>query len=482
MDNRPGEAGAALIITLIALSLFSLLGLFMLLNAATGLQISDNYESQVQASYAALSGLSHARAALRGLSLDDLLKGPDGDCNRSASYMAQARTFGFRNLLTLTAAQSLNVDDPSSTLAGLPDDGLINAGYFEGVSGIILIPLSGIAQMAPNPYGPGKIVTSRYFVKITDNNGEAAEIAGDPNNDPFFDGDGVLIVRSMGVARTFSDFTGAIRRSNSVEVFEARMKCYYTFDLGPAVVLQGIQLSPSFDGAYEISGGEFPAIGTIDADVHDSVFPDQTIRMAPLSSGIVQGGNLPRPSVQDISGLTSSSPEKSLLLQPEHLWKLTRVRAPRFADLSFIGEQSWSDSSAPYLGSYDISKPSNAPGQNPKIVVVNGNLQLAGNISGGGLLIVTGDLYCSGSFIYNGLILVVGSGRLFVSGSGSNNIEGGVYVSNLSNSGSDIKFGTTVFSISGTSRIVADREAVRMALRLIPASQIGFREISGSDP
>jgi hypothetical protein len=481
MDNRSGEAGAALILTLIALSLFSLLGLFMLLNAATGLQISDNYESQLQASYAALSGLSHARAALRGLSFDDLLKGPDGACNRSPSYIAQARTFAFRNLLTLIAAQSLNVDDPSSVLAGLPDDGLINTGYFEGVSGTVLIPLSGIAQLAPNPYGPGTIVTSRYFVKITDNNGEAAEIAGDPNNDPFFDGDGVIIVRSMGVARTFSDFTGTIRRNNSVAVFETRIKRYYTFDLGPAVVLQGIQLSPSFDGAYEIAGGEFPAIGTIDADIHDSVFLDQTVRMAPLSDGIIQGGNLPMPSVQDISELTASSPEKSLLLQPEYLWKLTRIWAPRFADLFFTGEQIWSGSNAPYMGFYDISKPSSAPGQDPKVVVVTGNLQLAGNISGGGLLIVTGDLYCSGSFVYNGLILVVGSGRLFVSGLGLK-IEGGVYVSNVGSSGGDIKFGTTVFSIGGANRIVARKEAVRMALRLIPASQIGFREIAGADP
>jgi hypothetical protein len=481
MDDRSGESGAALIISLIALSLLSLLGLFMLLNAATGLQTSDNYESQVQASYAALSGLSHARAALQGLSFDDLLKGPDGDCNRSSSYIALAKTFAFRNLLTLTAAQSLNVEDPSFVLAGIPDDGLINTGYFEGVSGTVLIPLSGIAQLAPNPYGAGTIVTSRYFVKIADNNSEAEEIAGDPANDPFFDGDGVLIVRSIGVARTFSDYTGAIRRNNSVAVFEARLKRHYTFDLGPAVVLQGIQVSPSFDGSYEITGGAFPAIGTIDADIHDAIFPDQTIRMAPLSDGIIQGGSMPRPSVQDISGLTASSPEKSLLLQPEYLWKLTRVWAPRFADFFYAGDQRWSGSNAPYMGTYDISKPSKAPGQDPKIVVVNGNLQLSGNISGGGLLIVTGDFSCSGSFVYNGLILVVGSGRLFIEGSGLN-IEGGVYVSNLAVSSGQIQFGTTVFSIGGANRIVAQKEAVRVALSLIPASQIGFREIAGSDP
>jgi hypothetical protein len=121
-----GEDGAALLITLIALSLILLLGLFMMLNALAALQISDNCESQLQASYAALSGLSHARALLRGLSFDDLLRGPDGVWDPSSSYISQAKTFAFRNPIALITAQSLNVLDPSSDVIGLPDDGIIN--------------------------------------------------------------------------------------------------------------------------------------------------------------------------------------------------------------------------------------------------------------------------------------------------------------------------------------------------------------------
>ncbi|MBP1625334.1 MAG: hypothetical protein H6Q07_3356 [Acidobacteria bacterium] len=40
---RANEAGSAFLITLIALSLMSLLALYVSLNASTGLQISDNY-------------------------------------------------------------------------------------------------------------------------------------------------------------------------------------------------------------------------------------------------------------------------------------------------------------------------------------------------------------------------------------------------------------------------------------------------------
>jgi hypothetical protein len=475
------DDGAALLMTLIALSLFSLLGLFMMLNASTGLQISDNFESQVQASYAALSGLNHARALLKGLSFDDLLKGPDGVYDPSASYKAQAGAFSFRNLFSLVVAQSLNVLDPSSELSLLPDDGIISTGFYGGVNGTPLIPLYGIAQTAPDPYGAGTIITSRYFVKISDNNGDVSEIAGDPDNNPFVDGDGIIIMRSIGVARTQSDATGTVRRNNSVAVFEARMKRYCTFDFGPALTVHGVEVSPSFGGAYEISGGESPAIGTIDANPSDGIYLDQTIRTAPLGIGSIQGGGLLNPSVQDISGQIASNSEKLLRLRPSYLWNLTRSLAPQFADYYFSGNQIWSEQSAPYLGSYDVSRPWNAPGQDPKIIAVNGSLQLTGSISGGGLLIVTGDFSCSGPFIYSGLILVIGSGSLRISGSGMN-IAGGVYVSSINNANGDFGFGTVELSIVGSNRIAANRNAVRMALGLLPASQIGFREIAGSDP
>ena len=75
----------------------------------------------------------------------------------------------------------------------------------------MIIPLTGIALSSPNPYGSGTIITSRYFVKVTDNNGEASERAaegvgpGQPD-DPFVDADGTVIIRTMGVA-------GAIRQA-----------------------------------------------------------------------------------------------------------------------------------------------------------------------------------------------------------------------------------------------------------------------------
>jgi hypothetical protein len=113
--------------------------------------------------------------------------------------------------------------------------------------------------------------------------------------------------------------------------------------------------------------------------------------------------------------------------------------------------------------------------------MVNGDLHLSGSFSGGGLLIVTGNLFCSGPYAYHGLVLVGGSGNLVADGSGQG-IEGGVWVASLMEQGGKIVFGTPGLSIAGTSRFLSNRNAVKMALGLIPVSQISFREIAGFDP
>jgi hypothetical protein len=475
------ESGSALLIVLLALSLLSLLGFYLTINANTGIQISDNFETQIQANYAALAGLNHARALIRGLVLDDLLQGPDGTYSGSPSYMAQARRFDFRNPLSPLAAQTLNIFDSSLSFPEMPDDGMINTGYYEGSQGTVLVPMTGIPLSSVNPYGPGEIVTSRYFVKVTDNNGDPSEISGDPDNNPFVDGDGIVIVRSMGLSKTFSHDTGPVTRFNSVAVFEARYKRISTFDLGPALAVMGNEVTASFDGAYQIFGNLSPGIGVIDVNPGDSSFPDQIIRAAAGNNEGIQGGGQPYPSIQDISGQVSSSPDLSLLLDPRYLQNFVRIKAPQIADTYFSSDQSWSEGDAPYIGAYDDARPWNAPGQDPKITVVDGDLYVTGGVSGGGLLIVTGSFFCSGPFTYKGLVLVVGSGDLDFEDSGEG-ISGEVLVASLIEQGGDVVFGTPGIAIGGNSRFIANRSLVKAVLGLLPAAQISFREITGFDP
>jgi hypothetical protein len=483
MINRrrlPNETGVALLIALIALSLFSILGLYMTLNATTGLQISDNQESRIQATYAARSGINHARVLLRSLSHDSLLTGPDGVHAESSSYLEEARDFAFRNPVPVLTARFLDVMDPAGDVSGLPDDGIISTGLCGGTSGTPLVPLTGIGLGAPGAHGTGSTV-SRYFVKVTDNSGEATEVAGDPEDNPFADGDGIVIVRSMGVAKTLSVPVSWIPRRNSVVVFEGRFKRLSTFDLGPALMVLGARVEAAFAGAYEISGGLSPGIGVIDTLAGDAVFPGQLIREAAGETAGITGGGLPRPSVQDMTGGVAVDSDKSLLLNPVFLRDFFCNRAPRMADQTYDGDQIWIEGSAPNVGAYDAAKPQNDPEQDPRFVVVNGDLSVTGSVSGGGLLIVTGDLSYSGPFTYSGLIVVAGSGRLIAAGSGQG-ITGGVLLANLAGTGEEAGFGTPGLSIAGDTRIAADRAAVRMALSLIPPAQISFREIAGQDP
>lgn len=475
--RHPAEDGIAVLIALITLSIFSLIGLYMTLNATTDVRISDNYESHVQASYAALSGLNHARALLRGLDFSSLLKGPDGIYNSSPGYMAEVRTLAFRNPVSWAMGRSLNIVDPAGDVSGVPDDGIICA------ADTALIPPTGVAQTVPNPYGPGTVTTSRYFVKASDNNGEVSELAGDPSDNPFIDGDGILVVRSMGVAQTIRETVGAAVRRNSVAVFEARYKHRKTFELPAPLVIEGNNVNVTFNGnAFCISGGASPGIGTIDTMTGDSTHPDQVIRAAAAGKGSITGGGLPNPSIQDITNSVSLHPEKALLLDPNYLWNFLINVVPHAADYVYNGDQHWSGGGAPYIGVFDPTKPISDPTQDPKITLVNGDLDVSGSLGGGGLLVVRGNLSCSGTFSYNGLVLAIGAGNVNL-GDSNHEITGGMFVVNLTDAGGGPSLGTPTFSISGNSKITANPNAIQMAIGLLPPAQLSFREITSTiDP
>ena len=483
------EDGMAILIALIALSVFSLLGLYMIFNSTTELKVSDNYESQIQARYAAQAGLNHAREVIRGIRFNYLLQGPDGTASALSSYRTYARTSAFRNFVSWSPARSLDILNPASDVSSIPDDGLISTGKYLGTNGTILIPSTGIAQTAPNPYGSGTITTSRYFVKVSDNSGEASEILRDPGDDPFIDGDGVILIRSMGVAQTIRENGGGIVRRNSVVVFEARIKQRKTFDLDAPMVIQGSSVTTDFDGnSFDIDGGGGNVgIATIDTNLGDSISPESQVESTidtnqydnVSGTGYVPGVN---PSVGDITGPISSNLDQALLLDSEYLYNFCHVEVPTFADNIFNSNQSWAGGSAPNIGTYNPSFPPNHPSQVPKITLVRGDLSVSGNITGGGVLIITGTFTGSGSFNYNGIVLVIGTGNADMSGMNAD-ILGGMYVVNVTMSGGVTSFGPTSMSMGGNSDIVIDSESIMMAINLLPPAQIGFREVlSSTDP
>jgi hypothetical protein len=63
---------------------------------------------------------------------------------------------------------------------------------------------------------------------------------------------------------------------------------------------------------------------------------------------------------------------------------------------------------------------------------VEGDLTLSGNATGNGILVVTGTLTLSGDFSWNGIKYVVGQGNVQMSGGGNGQINGSVWVAQIS--------------------------------------------------
>lgn len=473
------EEGLALLISMIALSVLSLLGLYMSLNATTEVRISDNYESRVQASFAAQAGINHAREAMRGLPVDIHLNGPDGTHSTSSGYLTQAGTDAFRNPLSWTLARALNVGNPTTDLAAVPDDGVLTTGLIGGAAGIALIPRTGMVWTQTNPNGPGTVVIGRYLVKITNNTSE------DPSHNPFVDSDHIVIARSMGISGTIREVAGGTIRRNSVVVFEAKLRQRATFDLDAPLVVEGNQIVPSgpqmWDGAaFRIQGGASNyGVATIDTDTTDGTLPTSQI-----SSGLtaVQRNRItgmgPSPSIADITNLVSGDPDKALLRDPAYLYKLVNEVIPLYANNKFYTSQHWTSQADVDLGSIDLTKPMNDPSQHPMITFVDGDLDIGGNIIGGGLLAITGKLQGTGHLTYHGLILVIGTGD--VDGAGLNiGLNGGMFIANATESGGTVTFGTPKFSWRGNSDVTMNSATIKLAMELLPLEQISWREITG---
>jgi hypothetical protein len=93
------------------------------------------------------------------------------------------------------------------------------------------------------------------------------------------------------------------------------------------------------------------------------------------------------------------------------------------------------------------SLPSPGTAANPTFTVVHGDLTLAGNPTGYGVLVVTGNLVLKGDFTWTGVVLVIGSATVDNSGGGNGQITGAMYVANTAGGGNTL--GSPTFNWNG---------------------------------
>src|SRR5882762_1550428 len=125
-------------------------------------------------------------------------------------------------------------------------------------------------------------------------------------------------------------------------------------------------------------------------------------------------------------------------------------------------------------------------GGSPVINVVNGDLTLAGGLSGAGILLVTGTLTMKGNPSYTGIILVIGAGVFDKNGGGNGTMDGSILVANMNDSsGKPIPLGvgnapgspTIKWNGGGNSHIKYDSCAINALGQSFPFRIVTQREL-----
>ncbi len=90
-----------------------------------------------------------------------------------------------------------------------------------------------------------------------------------------------------------------------------------------------------------------------------------------------------------------------------------------------------------------------------------------------GMLIAKKDLTLNGNASFRGLLLHLGEGKLTLSEQAE--VVGGVWMSNLDSSGTELRSRPISFKMSGNSALHFSRPAISEALARIPPTQLGWR-------
>jgi hypothetical protein len=115
--------------------------------------------------------------------------------------------------------------------------------------------------------------------------------------------------------------------------------------------------------------------------------------------------------------------------------------------------------------------------QGPKITVIQGDAKLT-NAGGTGILVVTGNLELAGNLVWDGLILVIGKGNLTLSGGGNKTINGGVYVANTTDPSGNLGAVNVNANGGGTSHLLYDSCKIANATANQSFRVITYREMT----
>lgn len=461
------EKGSALIFALVITAVLMVLGLGLSISSLADFNMAQEFEARERALLTAEEGVATVQLTLRGNTLDSMLS----RTTQIPLYLGAAPT-SYRDPVNVFEARNVDYRRLPNAVASVHLAGL-------------LTPANGQAL------GRG-----RYMARLSDND--------DGDDDLGIDSDGRVFVRVVGIepgpAQETIRFNSHLK--NSVAMVEVAYKRVTTFDVKSPFSVYGPGVAPSrnsfFDGnSFQVDGfdhsnmtveellrgnhghgaqmEEQPAISVLydNPDNGDGRITANTIYNGTTANQYdnLEGaaGDYGRePSIrEDTDRVRNSGNEDATNIFSAQYLDMFIRRVSAAADVVYPAGTTLSGGDV-RLGT----------SQNPQIVVAEGDLSLAGNGSGAGLLIVKGRLDYSGAFNYDGLILVIGEGDINVGGA-NKSIIGGVYIARIErDADGNPTFGAPAFSLAGNSRFFFRGDSVRMAINLLPLQQLGWREIT----
>ncbi|GAB4234050.1 MAG: hypothetical protein Kow00109_06990 [Acidobacteriota bacterium] len=490
-QERRGEKGSALVVALIFSLLLLAVALALTSSSIVETQLSDEFEKHHVALTLAEAGLGVVRADLKGEDLQELTDrvvevpdflgipapSPGSYAARNPLPLEEARRIDFANppqpvgtrsvpgLLTPPLGQPLGTGrffakltrvDRTLTLAELRrGDSPFRGADFPLAT---WLPSLLFGRLTPTGYSPVLAVAAPFGEGLVD--GEEREVT-------------YWVLRVVGV-QPLGPQGGASGHRNAVAVLEAFLGRDQSLALGGAMAVLGPDNSSNFSGnSFDLEGGERPGITFLydnpgGGDAHDSLLSTYHA-LRPNQHDNVRGAEGPFgaiPSLRDDTEAVRNDPERKRILDPNFLARLLQG-VSRIADLHYPGPSTHLAGGRVQLGTPE----------EPKIVYVEGDLQLSGSGSGCGLLVVTGHLEYDGAFDYEGLVIVAGAGSLRFAGA-NKTLTGGLLLARLEASGGAYVYGNPSLDFRGNSNLIYSEEAVRKALNLLPLHTWSWREIT----
>ena len=404
MDQPPEserEAGLALLAALLTTALVATLVWVLSVQNLNQWRLLQGVEAQLYSLVLAQNGIEFARGLLPLVDVDQLLAGPDGSF--SGTDLPE-----WRNPLPFAEARRM---DPENWTAGR-DDGL---------------PARDRDLLLPNGYpDPGG---GRFYLRFSNN----------PEEPAHQDRDGVVLVRSMGVAplKLGNPFLASTR--HSVTLIESRLLQETAFRLRSALTLVGNS------GDFQWTGSQF---------LLDGGFREPAVRFLSLSGGGLGADFLGNLSPAQADRIRGAGTEPSLLDST-----VAYREDPRYRSLfQAVFWRHFQD------------QLQTLPSASGIVYLPEGGILPA---TASGVVVARGDLVLQGNVQFRGILLHLGGGGVTLKDRAR--IVGGLWLSNLHSDGNTISSGPLSLHLSDLAAIRYDSDAIRLALRNFPPTQLGWR-------